>query len=68
MFRSSMKTSSLFPTGGPYVSLVLFSTLASRFLCRSMEVVLDDKLMTRVVWKKEQEANHHRLEIPWDSN
>jgi hypothetical protein len=46
-----MKTSNLFPTGGPYVSLVLFSTLASRFLCRSIEVVLDDKLMTRVVWR-----------------
>jgi len=34
------------------VSLVLFSTLASRVLCRSIDVVLDEKLMVIIIWVK----------------
>ncbi len=49
MLRSSINTRSLLPIGGPYVSLVLFSTLASRVLCRSIDVVLDEKLMIIII-------------------
>jgi hypothetical protein len=40
---SSMKISNLLPGGGPYVSLVLFSTFASKFLCTSTAIVLEEK-------------------------
>lgn len=33
----------LSPGGGPYVSFILFSTLASRFLWTSIEVVREEK-------------------------
>ncbi|RNA15602.1 hypothetical protein BpHYR1_015875 [Brachionus plicatilis] len=39
-----MKTTNFLPGVGPYESLVLFSTLASKVLCTSIEVVLDEKL------------------------
>lgn len=64
IFMSSIKIRSLFPMGGPQVSLVLFSTLASRFLCRSNDVVLEEKLMTRVLWEqKERHLNPYDKEI-----
>ena len=45
MFMSSMKTSSLFPGGGPKLSLVLFSTLDSSVRCTSIEDVREEKFM-----------------------
>mmetsp|Transcript_24010 Transcript_24010/g.78157 ORF Transcript_24010/g.78157 Transcript_24010/m.78157 type:complete len:343 (+) Transcript_24010:668-1696(+) len=45
MLRSSIKTRRRFPIGGPYVSLVRFSTEASSERCTSIEVVRDEKLM-----------------------
>ena len=53
MFKSSMNTISLFPGGGPNVSLVLFSTLASRLRCTSIEVVREEKLMFRSSYEKD---------------
>ena len=45
MFMSSIKMRSRLPGGGPYVSFVLFSTLASKFLCTSKDVVLLEKFI-----------------------
>ena len=47
MFISSIKMSRRFPGGGPNVSLVLFSTLASRLRCTSRDVVREEKLTIR---------------------
>ena len=52
---SSMKTMRRFPGGGPYVSLVLFSTLASKLRCTSREVVLLEKFMFSSNCKGNQE-------------
>lgn len=49
MFMSSMNTSRRFPMGGPYVSLVRFSTLASKFLWMSMDVVREEKLTINTI-------------------
>ena len=52
MFMSSMKTSSLFPGGGPKLSLVLFSTLDSSVRCTSIEDVREEKFMfSRSCWE-----------------
>ena len=45
MFMSSMNTINRLPGGGPNVSLVLFSTLASKLRWTSILVVRDEKLM-----------------------
>ena len=45
MFRSSTKTSSFLPAGGPYVSLVRFSVESSIAICTSIELVRELKLM-----------------------
>ena len=55
MFMSSMKTMSRLPGGGPYVSLVRFSTLASKFLCTSRDVVRLEKLMLKSSCKKDED-------------
>ena len=47
IFISSINTISRFPIGGPYSSLVLFSTFASKFLWTFIEVVRDEKFMLR---------------------
>ena len=45
MFMSSIKTTRRFPGGGPNVSLVRFSTFASRVLWTSIEEVREEKLI-----------------------
>ena len=45
MFISSMKTIRRLPGGGPYVSLVRFSTFASKLRCTSSDVVRLEKFM-----------------------
>ena len=42
------------PGGGPYVSLVLFSTLASKFLWTSMEVVREEKFTFNNIYSRQQ--------------
>ena len=49
MLRSSTKTTSFLPAGGPKVSLVRFSIDASMAVCTSSEEVRDEKLMPSVV-------------------
>lgn len=39
--------------GGPYVSLVRFSTFASKFLWISIEVVREEKLAINTIWNRE---------------
>lgn len=50
---SSMKINRRLPGGGPYVSLVLFSTLASRFLCTSRDEVLLEKFMFSSIYNSQ---------------
>lgn len=45
MFISSINTKIRFPGGGPYTSLVHFSTLLSIYLCTSIEDVREEKFM-----------------------
>ena len=40
--------------GGPYVSLVRFSTFASKFLWISRDVVREEKLTINTIWKRER--------------
>lgn len=49
MFMSSMNTSRRLPMGGPYVSLVRFSTFVSKFLWMSREVVREEKLTVSTI-------------------
>lgn len=39
--------------GGPYVSLVRFSTFASKFLWISIDVVREEKLTINTIWNRE---------------
>lgn len=48
---SSMKAAIFLPIGGPYVSLVRFSTDDSMICCTPSEDVLDEKLMFRIICK-----------------
>lgn len=49
MFMSSMNTSRRLPMGGPYVSLVRFSTFVSKFLWISRDVVREEKLTVSTI-------------------
>lgn len=49
MFMSSIKQAIFLPIGGPYVSLVRFSTAASRVRCTSSDEVLDEKLIFSMI-------------------
>lgn len=58
-----MKMMRRFPDGGPYVSLVRFSTFASKFRWTSMDVVRLEKFMFNSSCMKEQNAHSeiHRI-------